>query len=563
MAGLFQLLGLGARSLSTAQLAQATVGNNAANATTPGFSRRRVTLVEAPTVRLAEGIFGTGVTAENVTRLRNGLIDAQRRADSHQLQYAKAQSGVLDQIEALFGAADTAPLATALNSLFAAFGDLAARPTDAATRQALLGRAQTFATTAVQTHDRLVQLESDTFQTISGRVTELNDIASRLAAINQKIAGSNADPALADEQDRLVDRLSELIGVRATRRSDGTVQVVVEGTGVQLVDGAKAATVAVAGAPTSGTVSLTLSGVTLATAHGEIGGLMNMRNSSIDGLPKILGDLDTLVGGVITAVNRVHASGSGLTLPQSVTGSVTVSSSAVPLSTLGLKPPPTSGTLTLGVFTSTGTFVSSSSVAVDPTTMSLTALAAAIGALPGISASVSGGRLVINATSPTNRIAFGTDTSDSLVALGVNGLFTGTDAASIAVSSDLTADPNRIAAAQADFTAGVVSPGDNRNARALQALGATTFLNGNTQTASDFLGALGAAVGTSSRSAAAQVDTQSALLAAADAQQQSASGVNLDEELADMVRYQHAYEASAKYIATVDDMIKTLLAVLR
>lgn len=562
MSGLFQLLGLGARSLSAAQLAQATVGNNAANAATPGFSRRRVSLAEAPTVRLTSGVFGTGVIAGEITRLRDQLIDAQRRVDSQQLEYSRAQAGILAQVEALLGPAGQGSLATTLNGLFAAFGDLAVRPEDPATRQALLGKGEAFATVLKQTQSRLQQLKTDAFDAIGTRVTEVNATASRLAEINrQRVAGTN-DPALADEQDRLVDRLAQLIGARATQRADGSVQVVIEGTGIQLVDGPRAATVALSGAPTTGTVSLTVSGTTLTTASGEIGGLMAMRNSSTNGLPKILSDLDALAGGVITAINRVHASGAGRTLAQSVTGSVTVSSSAVPLNTLGLTPPPTSGTLTLGVFTSTGTFVSSSSVAVDPTTMSLTALAAAIDALPDISASVSGGRLVINATSPTNRIAFGTDTSDSLTALGVNGFFTGTDAASIAVSTDLTADPSRIAAAQADFVAGVVSAGDNRNARALQALQAGLFMSGNTQTASGFLGSLGAAVGTSMQSATAQVDVNEALLAAADAQRQSVSGVNLDEELADMVRYQHAYEASARYIQTVNEMIKSLLEII-
>jgi flagellar hook-associated protein 1 FlgK len=562
MSGLFQLLAIGARSLETAQLAQATVGNNAANATTPGYSRRRVSVVEAPTLRLAEGTFGTGVTIDSVTRLRDALVDAQRRADSQQLQYAKAQSGILEQVESLVGSGDDGPLATALNGLFAAFGDLAAHPTDTATRQALLAQGQAFASAAVQMHDRLVQLESDTFHTISDRVDELNDVASRLAAINQKIVGSTDDPALADEQDRLVDRLSELIGVRVTRRSDGTLQVVVDGTGVQLVDGGRAAAVALSGTPTSGTVSLTLGGVTLSAARGEIGGLMDMRNSSTDGLPKILADLDTLVTGVIAVVNRVHASGAGLTLPQTTTGSVTVANPAAPLATAGLWLTPQSGSLTLGVFDAGGNLVSSSTLAIDPSTMSLNSLAAAINGLPNLAASVVNGQLRISAANPANRVAFGPDSSDTLVALGLNGFFTGTDAASIAVSSDLTADPDLISAAQADFTAGVISPGDNRNARALQALGATRFLVGNTQTADDFLGALGAAVGTWSRAASNQADTQTALLAAADAQQQSASGVNVDEELADMVRYQHAYEASAKYISTVDDMIKTLLETL-
>ncbi|MBI4247264.1 MAG: flagellar hook-associated protein FlgK [Candidatus Rokubacteria bacterium] len=562
MAGLFGLLGIGARSLAAAQLAQATVGNNAANAATPGFSRRRVSLVEAPALRMPNGIFGTGVLADEVTRLRNLLIDAQWRADSQTLAYSRAQSGILAQVESLFGAADQAGLALALNGLFAAFGDVAARPEDFGARQALLGQGQIFANAMTQTQDRLVQLKADAFTAIEARVSEVNDLATQLAALNQQLAASTDDPALADSQDRLVDRLAELIGVRATRRADGSVQVVLEGTGIQLVDGARTATVAVTGAATTGTVSLTVSGITLTTANGEIGGLLAMRNSSTDGLPKVLADLDALAAGVIEAVNRVHASGAGRTLAQSVTGSVTVTDPTAMLNAAGLWVTPQAGSLTLGVFDATGTMVSTSTLAIDPTTTSLNALATALDALPDISASVAGGQLTISATNPANKLAFGTDTSDILVALGLNGFFTGTDAGSIAVSTDLTADPYRVAAAQADFTAGLVSAGDNRNARALQALQSNLFMNGNTQTASDFLGSVGTAVGTWMRAATAQIDTHEALVAAADAQRQAESGVNLDEELADMVRYQHAYEASARYIQTVNEMIKSLLEII-
>lgn len=562
MAGLFQMLGTGARSLSAAQLAQATTGNNAANQATPGYSRRRANLVEAPTLRLTGGIFGTGVRVDDVVRLRDGLVDAQWRADSQELEYSKAQAHILEQIEALFGPADEAALATTLTGLFAAFGDVATRPEDLAPRTALLARGQAFADAVRQTQDRLVRLQADAHLALADRVTEVNDVARRLADVNSRRIAGLDDPALADEQDRLVDRLAALIGVRATTRADGTVQVVVEGTGIQLVDGARAATVALGGVPASGVATLTVGGVALAQTRGEIGGLLAMRNSTTDGIPAALADVNALASGVITAVNRVHASGAGRTLAQSVTGSVTVADPTAMLNAAGLTPTPVNGTLSIGVFDAAGTFVSTGNVAVDPATMSLNSLAAAIDALPDVTATVSAGRLVVSATNPAHRIAFGADTSDSLVALGVNGFFTGTDGATIGVSSALVADPYLVAAAQADLVTGIVSPGDGRNARAMQALGDAAFLNGNTETPAEFLGSIGAAVGATARSAAGRVDTQTALLAFAEQQRQSASGVNLDEELADMVRYQHAYEASARYIRTVDEMIATLLGMI-
>ena len=144
----------------------------------------------------------------------------------------------------------------------------------------------------------------------------------------------------------------------------------------------------------------------------------------------------------------------------------------------------------------------------------------------------------------------------------MNGFFSGTDAASIQVSSTLQATPDLIAAAQANFNATGIGAGDNRNALALAALGTTRFLAGGTQTPDEALGAFGADIGTWTRSASTRTSTQQALLDAANTQLQQESGVNLDEELADMVKYQHAYEASAKYISTVNNMIDSLMGIL-
>jgi flagellar hook-associated protein 1 FlgK len=340
---------------------------------------------------------------------------------------------------------------------------------------------------------------------------------------------------------------------------DGTASVVVAGTGIQLVDGVRAATVGVSGDSVVGAATITVDGFTLAAPGGEVGGLLHMRNSTADGLPAVAQALDDLAGGLLIAVNRVHASGSGLTMASSFTGSVTVANPAAMLNAAGLALTPTSGPLQIGVLDAAGNLVSAGSVSIDPAAMSLNDLAAAIDALPDVAASVTNGTLTVSAENPANVIAFGLDGSDSLVGLGVNGFFTGTDAHTIGVDPLIAADPRRIAAGRADLVTGRVSPGDNENAQALTALRNTRLFAGGSQTTVEFLGALGASVGTAARAAGAQADTLAGVIQATQAQQQSVSGVNVDEELADMIRYQHAYEASAKFVSTIDQMLETLL----
>jgi flagellar hook-associated protein 1 FlgK len=560
--GLLDLLGLGSRSLAAAQLAQATVGNNAANVATPGFSRRRVSLAEAPPTVAGGLSLGSGVQALGLERLRDAFLDSQWRLDQQALAFARGQASVLEPLGALLAPADGGGLGEALDQLWAAFGDLAARPEDLAVRSVVLAQAQRVADALHATRDALDELSRDSFGAIQDRVAEINELTARLARLNAAAGARPDDPALADERDRLVDALAGLVGVRTTLRDDGTLQVVAQGTGIQLVDGTRAAVLTVSGNPTGGTVGVAVDGAGLAAPGGELGGLLRMRNSSVDGLPWAVATLDALAGGLVEAVNRVHAAAAGLALPASLTGTTAVADSSQPLAGAGLPFAPAAGTVAIGLFDATGAMLSSVTLAVDPATDSLDDLAAALSALPGLSASVSGGRLVLAATDQTQRLAIGADPGGVLAALGLNAFFAGADARTIAVNPALLAEPALVAAAQPDLAGGRVSPGDPRAAAAMAALGTARLFGGATQSAAEFLGAMGGAVGASTRSARAREETLGALVQAVEARRQSVSGVNLDEELADMVRYQHAYEAGARYVKVVDQMIQTVLELL-
>lgn len=563
MSGLFSLLSLGANSLQAAQYAQASVGNNAANATTPGYSRRRPTVAEGQAITLPVGVIGTGVTVAGLQRLRDTLLDAQWRLDSNDFQYAKAQVPLLNQVGQLLSPPDDNPLSHAVSGFFAALGDLSSRPEDMAARSVVLGRAQEVANAFQTVQSQLTALESNTFSTIGDRVTEANQVASQIAQLNAQQAVRANDPSLADARDKLIDRLAELIGVHTTTRADGTVQVMVDGSGIQIVDGSNAATVGVTGVATSGVVGLTVGGNALGAAGGEIGGLLNFRNSPSTGVPYALSTLDQLAQGVIAAVNEIHSAGSGLSLYQSITGSTVVANPALPLNAAGLWLTPQAGTLRIGVFDAAGNMVSTSTLAINPAVDTLNSLAANIGGLPNLTATVTaGGQLQIAATNPANFVAFGPDTSNTMAALGVNGIFTGSDARTIGVDQSLVGNPRLVGAAQADFTAGVISAGDNRNAQALAALESALFMTGKTQTFAQFLGGFGAQVGSATSVTSATSDTLEVAVQGTDAQRQQTSGVNVDEEVADMTKYQNTYAASAHFIKTIDQMLQSLMDIL-
>jgi flagellar hook-associated protein 1 FlgK len=184
-------------------------------------------------------------------------------------------------------------------------------------------------------------------------------------------------------------------------------------------------------------------------------------------------------------------------------------------------------------------------------------IATAINADPDVSATISGGKLTITAGGG-DTFTFAGDTSDTLMALGLNTFFSGSGAADMALSPEIAADANKIAAAQADPT-GLVHPGDGANALALAQLRTKLVMSGGTANFSDFFGTTVARVGSQMSEANDAVDRQQAAVQVVQALQQQTSSVSTDEEMIGLTQSQDAYAAAAKYIGTVQEMIKTLL----
>ena len=135
-----------------------------------------------------------------------------------------------------------------------------------------------------------------------------------------------------------------------------------------------------------------------------------------------------------------------------------------------------------------------------------------------------------------------------------NDFFSGSDASDIQVNMSLVNDVNLIAAAS---LAG--RPGDGGNALAIVNLQNNLTMNGATTTFNDFYNTLVSSVGSEVQKVSAYHDHQSDMVAHLENHRQSISGVNLDEEMINLVKFQSAYDASAKLITTTDELMQTLL----
>jgi flagellar hook-associated protein 1 FlgK len=144
---------------------------------------------------------------------------------------------------------------------------------------------------------------------------------------------------------------------------------------------------------------------------------------------------------------------------------------------------------------------------------------------------------------------------------GVAGaaFFTGTGAADIAMSSTILADTDRIAASQTAAGA----PGNAGNAIAIHALRNELTLGGGTTTFDDAANTLVSLVGSDAAEAKVYAAHQADMTSYLQRYRDSVSGVALDEEMVNLVKYQAAYNAAAKMITMADDMLDTLLGMVR
>jgi len=146
------------------------------------------------------------------------------------------------------------------------------------------------------------------------------------------------------------------------------------------------------------------------------------------------------------------------------------------------------------------------------------------------------------------------DTTDILAALGINTFFSGADASDIAVNTDISNDVSLIAASTGEV-------GNNTNALRLEALQDDTRAVSNTSFA-DYLHLIASSLGEEARNAYKSEESYTAIETSLENRRDEISGVSVDEELVNLVRFQQAYQASAKYISVVNGLVDRLLGVL-
>ena len=571
MSGISNILQIANKALLAEQLGVEVTGHNIANVNTEGYSRQRVDLVTAISVPSYYGPLGTGVEVQGIERAFDPFITARLNEKNSVLSNYQTRSDALQQVAAFFNETQDGGLNELFSQFFAAWNDLADNPTGAGERQALLYQSLTLSDAFNSRANQLVQERTSLLQQIGPTIEEINGHTARIAQLTREIVASEANGQnandLRDQRQLEISRLSELIGVQTYTTGDGTISVALP-NGLPLVQGVLSFDLTYQISPAD-TVELIWQGPggttevinTSTFSGGKLTALIQTRDEVI---PRYQQELDQLARDLIIAVNDQHSQGVGLELFSQTKGTYQVSDPAVAMSaSLPLGDQIVNGTLQISVDRD-GEPLVMDTIAIDPS-LSLNDLVASINTHPVLStyltASVEDNSLKIVTNLASDTFGFPGDDSHVLTALGVNTYFTGDKAYTLGVNAWVLNDPDLVAAGQIDAT-GAHAVGDNRNALALADL-EDAPVGPDSLTLGETYERLVMSLGLEAQEAGNQETFYQGLVEQLTQMRDAVSGVSLDEEMTNLVKFQRAYQAAARLVTVADELYQTLLSLKR
>ena len=558
--GLSGALDIGRSGILTSQAALQVTGNNLANAATPGYHRQTAQLSPTIDQQIQQGVYvGTGVQIDQVHRQINQALESRLRTATADQSGSQVRQDLLNQVESIESSYSGSSLSDRLTTFFNQWSQLANNPQDTSQRNLVAQQGASLAQYIQGLRTQMTNLRSQTDQTIGNDVSSVNDRLTQIAKLNGQIAGQNSPPSsLMDQRDQLLGQVSKYLDISTIQQPDGATDVYVGST--PLVLGSTDRGLKLDKKNVNGTTQIQLEvkadNQPLNISSGSLGAAVAFRQQD---LPTAISQLDTFTNQLIFQVNKIHSQGQGLTGITSTTSHNAVADPAAALNSSAAALPftPTNGTFKVAVTDpATGqktTTVVHVSLNGAPSDTSLNSLTTDLNAITGVNASVTtDGKLKISA-SGSDTLSFSSDSSGVLAALGVNSYFTGSDATNIAVSNTVLNDPKQLAISQNGDSA------DNSGALAMANLASQNVSELGGVSLSDYWSNHVSDIATQLSQAKQQNTANGVVQSNLEQQQQAVSGVNTNQEAINLMQNQQAFQASAKFISTVDQMMQTLI----
>lgn len=620
MQSTFSGIELGKRSLFAQNRGLQTVGHNLANASVQGYSRQRVEFAPTdplyrPQLNSAEtpGQIGQGVDIVRITRVRDMLLERRIVDQASSEGYWESRDRYVGMLEEVYNEPTDTSVRTLMDRFWEGWQELSLFPEQESARQQVLTRGQALVEGIQVRYNSLEKIRSMLDDEIKITVEQINDLTREIAALNEEIekveaAGDNPNDWL-DQRDLRVNELSQLINITIETSDEDEFNI--HTSGRQLVQGSVAVRLdTVTDIEDEGFSRVVWEEVneTARFADGKLAALVEMRD--VDVREEIQG-LDNMAINFVDLVNEVHSQAYGLDgqtdrnffveypFVNNALGNydrnndgefdstylyrVSGVNELDPQQQIGL-----SGTMTLsgpdGIVTvdyfATDTvgdvvnrinFSASEVVARLDNDGRLTLKATpsaeptdpdfVIRYIEDTGQFLAGYAGILQGSGPEN--AYSWDQADAVTLLRADGLDYEVAPLShpsgwIGVNPELLSEPARVGASLGE-AGRPGNPGEGNAALQISSLRNTPVMVGQIYSFDDYFADTVAEVALKGEESELALATQNAIMKDLRDMRESISGVNIDEEIAEMIKFQHGYAAAARFITQVDQMLDTII----
>ncbi|EGC95469.1 MULTISPECIES: flagellar hook-associated protein FlgK [Escherichia] len=534
--------------LSAAQAALNTASNNISSYNVAGYTRQTTIMAQANSTLGAGGWVGNGVYVSGVQREYDAFITNQLRAAQTQSSGLTTRYEQMSKIDNLLSS-ETNNVSTSLQGFFTSLQTLVSNAEDPAARQALIGKADGLVNQFKTTDQYLRDQDKQVNIAIGASVDQINNYAKQIASLNDQISrltgvGAGASPNdLLDQRDQLVNELNKVVGVEVSVQDGGTYNITMA-NGYSLVQGSSARQLAAV--PSHADPSRVTVAYVDATAgeieipeklltSGTLGGMLTFRSQDLDQSRNTLGQLALAFA---DAFNKQHQAGFDATGAKGedffAIGKPLVLSNTQNNSDAAIKAEVINGSQVLATdYTITWQGAGKWQVTRLASNTSFTVEPDAAG-----NVEFDGLKLTFSGTPKDNNSFTLKPVSDAVVNMDVK-----------------VKDESQIALAQ-EAGAG---DSDNRNGQKLLDLQSNGKTVGGAKSFNDAYATLVSDVGNKTATLKTSSTTQNNVVTQLSNQQQSISGVNLDEEYGNLQRFQQYYLANAQVLQTANTLFDALI----
>lgn len=542
-----KILGASVSSMTAQQALISNAANNISNVNTPGYTRRQIDIESRIDVATVGSILqiGSGVQLGDIKRSTNEFLEYQLRLASSKKGYADIRNDYLAAVEPTFALdGPQSVVGSALNNFFSAVNQVGVNPSNIDLRINVLQRAEDLVSSIHSAYNTVAEIQSELNQRVGLEVQTINSYSQQLATLNAQIGSREASGIAAiderDQRDVLLAKLAEKISFRTLETPNGMINCQLE-NGFPLVNQETARALEVTTSPSFATGSLprSLSGEVLSyvtynfgsdasPSHLDLTQLIKNGSGALAGLLQLRGTTDPANTSPFQAEGELVAIATRI---EALTRTLLTEVNAE------YRGPDENGAV----------------AGLQPSAGDLN------GNTPGVF-----GLFDFDYTGVKDADGDGVASmSDLLAAASSLGDFSSI----IKVAFD---DPAEFAAARDNNPANgatVFPEGDGQNAAAIAALRSTTFnfslaSFSFTGTMEELYNATVSYVGNAKSAAQLDVDVAGANITSASNKRDEFSAVSLDEEFANLIKYQKAFQASARMIKTAGELLDIIVSLI-